>query len=188
MSRYVRLLFAILAVHALIFSSTAAARTDVIVDAQGDVAVSDPAYVDIVQARVTEQVGRDTLVFQIELAGAVPDSPSGFVAFNPVIDTPGGPTGDFGLVVRWCSQATVPACGPGPAHWESALILAAGAPVLNAFAFDVNGATVKMYVHPTLFGNPASFSWRARSRLFPASTGQPPTDLAPNSGWSDFTR
>ena len=109
MSRYVRLLFAILAVHALIFSSTAAARTDVIVDAQGDVAVSDPAYVDIVQARVTEQVGRDTLVFQIELAGAVPDSPSGFVAFNPVIDTPGGPTGDFGLVVRWCSQATQPA-------------------------------------------------------------------------------
>ena len=73
MSRYVRLLFAILAVHALIFSSTAVARTDVIVDVQGDVAVSDPAYVDIVQARVTEQVGRDTLVFHIELAGAVLD-------------------------------------------------------------------------------------------------------------------
>jgi hypothetical protein len=189
MLRRIRVLLAAIPIHALVLSSVASAHTDVVADAQGDVAPSAPAYVDIVQAKVTEQVGRGTLVFQLELAGRLPKTPSAFVAFNPIIDTPGGPTGDYGLVVRWCSRAMIPACGPGPAHWESALILASGpSPTLNPFPFAVNGATVKMYVDPALIGDPTEFGWRATSRLTPGSTGQPPTDLAPDTGWSAFER
>ena len=187
MLRSVRLLFAILAVHALVLSSAAAARTDVVVDAVGDVPATAPTYVDIIQAQVTDQVGADVLFFHMALAGPAPTVPSGFVAWNWAIDIGGAPGPEYLVVVRWCTQAMVTDCGPGPAHWESALIAGAGV-TLNAFPFEVNGATVKAYLDPALIGDPAGFNWRAIARLFPGPTGFPPTDLAPDTGGSTFTR
>lgn len=189
--RPIRLLFAILAIHTLVLSSTAAGRSDVIIDAVGDVPATAPAYVDIVQAKVTEQVGRDVLFFHMTLAGPAPSVPGGFVGWNWAIDSFGGPAPDYAVVVRWCDRATFSQCAPGPAHWESALI--AGTVItLNAFPFEVSGATVKAYLNPALIGNPAAFNWWAVSRLFPGPTGIPPTDLAPDSalvtGGSTFTR
>jgi hypothetical protein len=186
MLRPIRLLFALLVVHALVLSSTAVARTDVIADAVGDVPATAAAYVDIVQTKVTDQVGRNVLLFHMELAGPAPIAPGGFVAWNWAIDVPTGPGPEYLVVVRWCTQAMVTDCGPGPAHWESALI--AGAVTLDAFPFEVDGATVKAYVDPALIGDPAAFSWWAITRLFPGPTGLPPTDRAPNSGSSAYTR
>jgi len=185
--RPIRLLVAILAVHALVLSSAAAARTDVVVDAVGDVPATAPAYVDIIQAHVTEQVGTDVLFFHMALAGPVPAAPSGFVGWNWAIDLPTGPGPEYSVVVRWCTQAMIANCGPGPAHWESPLIFIGGATV-NPFPFEINGATVKAHVDPALIGDPAAFNWWAIARLFPGPTGLPPTDLAPDTGGSTFTR
>ena len=186
MLRSIRLSFAVLVIHTLVLSSTVAARTDEVVDAVGDVPASAPAYVDIVQTKVTEQVGRGVLFFHMELAGPVPASPGGFTAWNWAIDLPTSPGPDYLVVVRWCTQAMVADCGPGPAHWESALIGAAV--TLNAFSFEVDGATVKAYVDPDLIGDPGAFNWWAITRLFPGPTGLPPTDRAPNSGSSSYMR
>lgn len=185
--RSVRLLFAILAVHTLVLSSAAAARTDVVVDAVGDVPATAPAYADIVQAKVTEQIGKDVLFFHMELAGAAPAEPDRFIGWNWAIDLATGPGPEYAVIVRWCTQAMIANCGSGPAHWESALI--SGMVVtLNPFPFDVSGATVKAYVDPALLGDPAAFNWWGVARLFPGPTGLPPTDLAPNTGSSAYQR
>jgi hypothetical protein len=181
------LLFAILAVHTLVLSSTAAARTDVIIDAVGDVPANAPRYVDIVQTKVTEQLGREVLFFQMVLAGPVPAVPGRFVGWNWAIDLPGGGPIEHSVIVRWCDQAMIANCGTGAAHWESALI-SGGVVRLNAFPFAVNGATVKAYVDPALIGDPAAFNWWAVARLFPGPTGMPPTDLAPDTGSSTYIR
>ena len=187
MFRSIRLLVAILAVQVLVLASSAVARTDVVVDAVGDVPVTAPAYLDIVEAKVTEQIGRNVLYFHMELAGPAPAAPSAFVGWNWAIDLPTAPGPDYSVVVRWCTQAMITNCGPGPAHWESALI-GVGSVTVDAFPFAVDGATVKAYVDPALIGDPAAFSWWAIARLHPGPTGLPPTDLAPNSGGSSYIR
>ncbi len=136
---------------------------------------------------MTEQLGRNVLFFQLELAGPAPTEPGGFIGWNWAIDLPTGPGPEYAVVVRWCTQAMITTCGPGPAHWESALIAGPTATV-NAFPFEVNGATVKAYLDPALIGDPVAFNWWAVARLFPGPTGIPPTDLAPNTGSSSYTR
>lgn len=188
MLRALRVTFATLAVQILVLSSIASAHTDVVTDMKGDVAVGSPAYADIVQAKVTEQIGKETLYFSVKLAGPVPQTPPiGFLAWNWLIDLPGGPVGDLGFVVRWCSTASFAGCGAGPAHWESGLIVGPGQ-LGVALPFQVSGATVKVYVDPALLGNPTGFGWRVLSRTAPAPTGQPPIDLVPDGGWSTFSR
>jgi hypothetical protein len=189
MPRTLRVALATLAVQTLVLSSVASAHSDVVADAQGDVAIGSPGYVDIVQAKVTEQIGKETLYFSVELAGEVPATPStGFLSWNWLIDVPGGTAGDFGFVVRWCSQAVLTLCGAGPAHWESGRIVGAGQ-IAQPFDFKISGSTVKAYVDTAQVGGATGFDWRVLSRLAPAPSGQPPVDLAPDAGaWSTFNR
>ena len=178
------LAFTYLAIAMLVLSTTVAAHSSVVHDASGDIAAAAPRYLDIVHAKVTEQIGKGLFYFQTVNAEPVPDTPAGFVAWNWFIDVPGGlPVADYVFTVRFCSQTVQRACGPGPWHWESSEnLLATGTMRLNAFEFKVDGATVKAFVDPVLFGDPASFKWFAASRDTPAASGKPSVDLAPDDG------
>src|SRR5207237_9362364 len=85
------------------FASVAMAHTTVVQDRVGDVASSAPAYLDIAHAKVTQQIGKRTLYFQMEMASAPAETPPTFTAFNWAIDTPGPLIFDYAVAVRWCN-------------------------------------------------------------------------------------
>src|SRR2546430_9782886 len=164
-----------------LLSGPASASSSVASDATGDIATSAPAYLDIIHTKATEQIGRGTFFFQTVNADQVPATPAGFTAWNWLIDVPGGLPIDYALTVRFCSQTVQRTCGPGPWHWESSSTpMATGVSTINSFEFSVEGPTVKGFVDPSLFGDPASFRWFAATRNTPASTGLPSVDLAPD--------
>jgi hypothetical protein len=180
----------VLAVIALsLQASVAYAHSSEVFDPAGDLATAGPAYSDIVHAMVTEQVGKDTLYFKIEVAERIPDTPTKadgtpqFVAWNWNIDGPVGGAFDYGVVVRYCSHTIQGPCIGDAWHWESELITPTGRHV-NAFPFTVDGATVKASVDLTQLGA-ASLSrldWFTLSRTAPGVSGVPAIDFAPNSG------
>jgi hypothetical protein len=188
--RRIRLVLAQCAVVLLVLSSPAYANSSVVVDATGDVAAGSPAYVDIVQAKVTHQVGRDTIYFSMELAGGIPATPpDSFLAYNWFVDVNGDNLEDYVVVVRWCTEQTSPRCGaPGPLpRWE-AFVNDFAHPVTFFSSFKVDGAVVKAFVDPAALGGATAFDWRTVSRTAPAGGGKPPVDRAPNSGFAPFGR
>jgi hypothetical protein len=185
-----RVTLAAIAIHALLVGSVASANTDVVVDAQGDVAASVPAPLDIVQAKITEQLGKGVLFFHMELAGLPPETPAAPHAYVWNIHVPGGAALDYTVTVRGCF-VTVVGCGSGPAHWASLLVdFSTTPPTLtpSAFSFKIQGATVKAYVDPTLLGDPTGFDWSAYARIAPPSIVPQPVDRAPDSGLTAFVR
>jgi hypothetical protein len=175
----------------LYLSSPAAAGTSVVADAEADIATSAPAHLDILQAKITEQVGREALYFQMELAAAVPETPAGLPAFTWNIDVPGGRDLDYTVTVRWCSAATVIGCAGGAAHWEALRLDFSFSPprqTVDAFRFRIDGATVKAWVDPAALGDPTAFRWNAFGRVAPPSVSPLPVDRAPDSGLTTFTR
>ena len=114
--RQIRLVFVTLAIFTLALSSPVFAGSSVVADATGDARAGSPAYLDLVQVKVTDQVGRDTLYFSAELAAAIPATPpDDFLAYNWFADVNGDSTLDYVVVVRWCTERTVPRCRPGTA-------------------------------------------------------------------------
>jgi hypothetical protein len=189
MLRCAHLVFAWIAAFALVVSTPAAASSTVATDARGDIAATAPGYLDIVHAKATEQIGRGTFYFQTLNAEVVPATPAGFVAWNWFIDVPGGLPIDYALTVRFCSRDVQRTCGPGPFHWESSSTpMATGVSTINSFDFSVDGATIKGFIDPALFGNPTRFRWMAATRNAPASTGLPAVDLAPDNSLLAFER
>ena len=164
-----------------LLSGPASAESSVASDPKGDIAATAPNYLDIVHTKATEQIGRGTFYFQTVTGDSVPTTPAGFAAWNWLIDVPGGLPIDYALTVRFCSQTVQRTCGPGPWHWESSSTpMATGVSTINSFAFSVDGATVKGFIDPSLFGDPASFRWIAATRNAPVTTGLPSVDLAPD--------
>ena len=165
-----------------LLSGPASANSSVASDTKGDIAATVPSYLDIVHTKATEQIDRGTFYFQTVNAAPVPAEPVGFTAWNWLINVPGGLPIDYALTVRFCSQTVQRTCGPGPWHWESSSTpMATGMSTINSFEFKVDGATVKGFIDPSVFGNPTTFRWFAGTRNTPASTGLPSVDLAPDN-------
>lgn len=145
--------------------SRAYASTSEVFDATGDVT---PAYLDIVHAKVTMQNGNGELFFLTEVTEAVPNPPiDSFVAYNYQIDLNGDGLLEYAIVVRWFNG-----------QWETVVVSPTNVPFTGA---SWDGATVKVRLDPALIGNPASFRWRALTRLAPAPA--PALDFTAWSTW-----
>jgi hypothetical protein len=174
----------------LILSSSVSASSSVVSDPAGDAVLGSPAYVDIVQSKVTAQVGRDTLSFSVELAQAIPaDPPDSFLGYNWFVDTIAPAGFDYVVIVRFCTERTVPACAAQGAlpRWEG-LVNDFVNPARYFSSFKVDGATVKAFIDPALIGSPTSFEWQALSRTTPAGQGVAPRDFAPDICCASFSR
>jgi hypothetical protein len=144
-----------------------------------------PAYLDIVHAKVTDQIGTGRIKFVMELAAAVPDEPvESFVAYNWQLDTDDNTsTIEFFIIIRWRLG-----------HWETLLWdqrpvnAGTGAlieTVISGVAF--NGATVHVSIDAAAFDSPAILNWRAVTRNAPAPL--PILDFAPPLGvWVSLHR
>lgn len=158
--------------------SPASAASSVVHDPAGD-SLSGAPYMDVVHAKVTEQKGRQTLFFMMELAGAIPDAPSeGHLIWPFHVDTdaataPGGLYNEYIVLVRWINGAFV-----GQAINRTPL-LTGGTPSITLVPFSIDGTTVKVLVDLQTLGNPTSFGWNASTRPGPAA---PYADFAPNGG------
>ncbi len=147
-------------------------------DPRGD-ATSPAPYLDVVQAKVTEQRGKDTLFFMMELAGPIPAQPSELDLIWPFhLDTnlgtaPGGLYNEFVIRVRWFNGAFV-----GEVVNRIPL-LTGGAATFTRVPFSIDGRTLKVFVALQLLGNPSTFGWNAATR--PGAT-VPYTDFAPDLG------
>jgi hypothetical protein len=158
-----------------------------------DVAATVPALYDIVHAKVTEQIGKGTFYFEIEVADQIPETPTDpsgnprFAAWNWII-APGTPQA-ANVIVRYCSHTIQAPCVDDAWHWESALITSSGQ-VVGMFPFKVDGPTVKAYVDVGLLGGPAltQFGWFALTRKAPGVSGAAPSDRAPDVGIVPFVR
>jgi hypothetical protein len=149
-----------------------------------------PAYVDVIQSKITDQVGRDTLYFSMELAAAIPaDPPDSFLAYNWFVDTVAPAGFDYVVVVRFCTASSVPRCASGGdlPRWE-AFVNDFIHPVTFFSSFSVDGAVVKAFVDPALIGDPSSFGWQSLTRTRPAGSGVAPTDFAPDTCCASFSR
>ena len=187
--RHVRTVFVTLAILTLAFSFPVSASSSVVEDAMGDAAAGTPAYVDVIQAKVTDQVGRDTLYFSMVVAGTFPETPpDNFLAYNWFADVDGNGTEDYFVVIRWCTERTVPRCaavGPLP-RWE-AFVNRPGVGLTFFTSFKIDGAVIKAFVDPALLGDPASFGTYAVTRTVPAA-GFVGVDRAPDAGFVSFKR
>jgi len=181
-----RLSLVAITVLMLALAAPASAHSSVITDPQGDIAATEPAYLDIIAAKITEQVGTKTLYLKIENAQAIPDAPAGFRAWNWFIHTTSGATAEYVLTVRYCTSP-VPACATAP-RWESIVLDNTGPTpkvTLNAFPLRVDGAVVKAFVEPSQIGGATTFSWVAASRSVPAASATSPVaDVAAAASFS----
>jgi len=178
------------AIGMLILSSSVSASSSVVSDPAGDAVVGSPAYVDIVQSKVTVQVGRDTLYFSMELAEAIPaEPPDAFLGYNWFVDSIPPAGFDYVVVVRFCTERTPGgACAAGPLpRWEG-LVNDFVNPPRYFSSFKVDGATVKAFLDPAMIGSPTSFQWQALSRTTPAGFGLAPRDFAPDICCVSFSR
>jgi hypothetical protein len=148
------------------------AASSVIEDPVGDVPAGAPAYLDVVQGKVTLQEGTETLFFLMEVAEAIPKTPSeSFLNWNFPLDTDGNvSTTEWVVVVRAINGEFIGRLVHGPTLAETAI------------PFSVDGATVKLFVDLAAIGSPSSFSWRADSRIAPRPA--PRTDSTPNVTWT----
>ena len=188
--RRLRLVLVGTAIGMLILSSSVSASSSVVSDPAGDAVLGSPAYVDIVQSKVTAQAGRDTLYFSMELAQAIPaNPPDNFLGYNWFLDTIGSADFDYVVVVRFCTERTPGgACAPGPLpRWEGLVNDFVHAPKYFS-GFKVDGATVKAVIDPALIGSPTSFEWGGLSRTTPAGFGVAPRDFAPDVCCAPFNR
>jgi len=188
--RQIRFVAVSLAIFTLVLSSPASASSSVVADATGDATVGSPAYLDIVQVKVTDQVGIQTLYFSAELAAAIPATPpNDFLAYNWFVDVDHDDVLDYVVVVRWCTARSTPRCaaaGPLP-RWE-AFVNDFIHPVTYFSSFKVDGATVKAFVDPALIGGTSAFQWFALTRSRPAASGALPVDFAPDQEFASFGR
>jgi hypothetical protein len=162
-------------------------------DATGSVVVHDPRgdsnspapYMDVVQAKLTEQKGKETLFFMMVLAGPIPAQPSEpdliwpfHLNTNPAT-APGGLYNEFVVRVRWFNGAFV-----GEVVNRIPL-LTGGTPIITPVPFSIDGVTVKVFVPLQLLGNPTSFEWNAATR--PGATVAY-VDFAPDIGLVNWAR
>lgn len=182
--RRVRLVMVATAICMLVLSSSASASSSVVPDPAGDAAAGSPAYVDIVQAKITAPPGHDTINFSTELAAAIPaDPPDSFLGYNWFLGSKPVPDFDFVVVVRFCTERSVPACLPGMfPRWEAFVTDFARTKITFISSFKVDGAVVKAFVDPALIGDRSSYRWAAITRTRPAAPGVPPVDFAPPRG------
>jgi hypothetical protein len=188
--RQIRFVAVSLAIFTLVLASPASASSSVVADATGDATAGSPAYLDIVQVKVTDQVGRNTLYFSAELAAAIPATPpDDFLAYNWFVDVNFDNTPDYVVVVRRCTAGSTPRCAaPGPLpRWE-AFVNDFVHPVIYFSSFSVNGATVQAFVDPDLLGGASAFQWFALTRSRPAASGTAPVDFAPDEVFATFGR
>lgn len=163
---------------AVMFVSPASAASSVVHDPAGDSLLAAP-YMDVVHAKVTEQKGRQTLFFMMELAGAIPGAPSeGHLIWPFHVDTnaataPGGLYNEYIVLVRWVNGAFV-----GQVINRTPLLVG-GAPIITLVPFSIDGTTLKVFVDPDTLGDPASFGWNASTRPGPAASY---ADFAPDGG------
>jgi hypothetical protein len=156
----------------------------VVHDAIGD-SLSPAPYLDVVQAKVTEQQGEDTLFFMIVLAGDIPEEPSErdlIWVFYPDTNSatfPGGLSPEYQVRVRWFNGAFVGQLV------DRTPLLTGGATVITPVPFSIDGRTVKVFVPLQTLGNPSTFGWNAATR--PGVTVAN-VDFAPNSGLATWTQ
>ncbi|MBI4339565.1 MAG: hypothetical protein HY680_06385 [Chloroflexi bacterium] len=169
---------------AVMFISTADAASSVIHDPTGDSASPAP-YLDVVNAKVTEQQGKGSLFFMMELAGPVPEKPSELDLIWPFhLDTnpatsPGGLYNEYVIRVRWIGGAFV-----GQVV-DRTPILTGHAPIITPIPFSIDGRTVKVFPQLGMLGNPSSFGWNASTR--PGASAAY-VDFAPDSGLATWTQ
>jgi hypothetical protein len=173
------LVFQILLV-AVMFISPAHAASSVVHDPTGD-SLSPAPYLDILHAKVTEQQGKETLFFMMELAGPVPEEPSGLPIWLFHLDTnlatsPGGLYNEYVVRVRWTGVEFV-------GEVVDRTPLPGSAPIFTPIPFSIDGRTVKVFAQLETLGNPSSFGWNAATRPAPS----PPSpagyvDFAPDGG------
>ena len=164
--------------------SAHAASSVVVHDPIGD-SLSPAPYLDVVQAKVTEQQGEDTLFFMIVLAGPIPaelSEPDLIWVFYPDTNPatfPSGLSPEYQVRVRWFNGAFV-----GQVVDRTPL-LTGGAQVITPVPFSIDGRTVKVFVPLQTLGNPSTFGWNAATR--PGVT-VPNVDFAPDSGLATWTQ
>jgi hypothetical protein len=158
-------------------ATVTSAASSVVNDPAGD-SLSAAPYMDVVHAQVTEQQGKGTLFFKMNLAGEIPDAPSEadliwvwHVDTDPT-SSPGGLYVDYIVRVRWFEGAFV-----GQVV-NRAPISTGGAPIVTNVPFRIDGKTVKVFVDLATLGGPASFGWNAATR--PGAT-VPYADFAPDA-------
>ena len=190
----IRVALVCVAVLSLSFSLPAAAASSVVQDARGDLRPGLPAYLDIAQAKVTDEVGTDTLVFSQVLSAPVPQAPSeGFLAYNWLTGSKTAPTmrefldvtSEYAVVLRSCTER-VPCFGDSTRHWV-AFVNHFDFGISRAPTFKIDGASVKVFVSRSLLGDPTSFYWAAVTRAVPGGTG-PEVEAAPDSAPAHFAR
>lgn len=172
---------------AVMFISQAHAASNLVQDPTGD-SVSPVPYLDIVHAKVTDQRGNETLFFMIELAGPIPEAPSGLPIWLFHLDTnpataPGGLYNEYVVRVRWTGVAFV-----GQVVDRTPL-LTGGALIITPVPVIIDGSTVKVFALLGTLGNPSSFGWNAATRpalLPPSPAGY--VDFAPDSGLATWTQ
>lgn len=164
--------FILLVPTILIFPSYA--QSSEVLDAAGD---ATPASVDIIKAKITQQVGSQTLYFMGELAGLPPPAlPAGALTVNyvwalntlpsipPCTLLAGNPM-EYFVEVRWNGTSWI-----GILLDRSACTPESPFPVSSSIEPRVSGATVKTSLGLDMLGNPSSIQWRSvTSYLFPGT-------------------
>lgn len=167
-----------------VFATSTLALTSVAGDPAGD-SLSTAPYMDVGHAQVTEQKGKGTLLFMMNLAGAIPDAPTEadllwvwHVDTDPAL-FPGGLYVDYIVRVRWFNGVLA-----GQVV-NRIPIATGGAPVVTTVPFRVLGTTARVVVDLATLGNPSSFGWNAATR--PGVT-VPYADFAPDAGLLTWTK
>jgi len=161
-------------------SEMALSSVSTVTDATGDftpTAVNTAPYMDVVSAKV--QLKHDgSLSFFMELAGALPDTPTEPQLIWPFhVDTdpsaaPGGLYVDYIVRVLWTGSAYV-----GQVVHRFTTTGGGVGLTVTSVPFVIHGATVALTVDPTLLGSPSSFGWNAATR---PGAANPYSDFAPN--------
>jgi hypothetical protein len=168
------------------------AASSVVHDPRGD---ATSPYLDIVNAKVTEQQGKETLFFMMKLAGPIPEEPSesDLRWFWP-LDTnpatfPGGLAAEYTVRVGWNGTEFAAVLNDRTPQ------LTGGQTIETPIPFSVSGATVKAFVDLAMLGDPASFGWGAVTLTVPPPPPAGVVDRAPDTvdlvqgtGWATWTQ
>jgi hypothetical protein len=165
------------------------AASSVVHDPRGD---SVAPYLDIVQAKVTEQQGKGTLSFMMELAGPVPKTPSESdlrwvwsLDTNPATFPGGNLAAEYTVRVEWNGTEFAAVLNDRTPQ------LTGGQSIVTPTPFSVNGATIKASADLAMLGSPASFGWNAVTLTAPTPASivdrAPDTvDVVQGTGWATW--